>query len=94
MEFQDIMDYIILYLPVILAVLSEITVVATVISKVRGYFESTKQAVDTLKESTEYTALKNQMQVVLDENTKLKKQMNVLMETITRVKVNDNESKN
>ena len=94
MEFQNIMDYIILYLPVILAVLSEITVVATVISKVRGYFESTKEAVDTLKESTEYTALKNQMQVVLDENAKLKKQMEVLMETITRVKANNNESKN
>ena len=94
MEFKVIMDYIILYLPAVLAVLSEIAVVATVINKVRGYFESTKEAVDTLKESAEYTALKNQMQVVLDENIKLKKQINVLMETITRVKANNNESKN
>lgn len=94
MEFQVIMDYIVLYLPAILAVLSEIAVVATVINKVRGYFESTQEAVDSLKESTEYTALKNQMQVVLNENAKLKKQMDVLMETITRVKANNNESKN
>lgn len=94
MEFAVIMEYIAQYLPVILAVISEIAVVATVISKVTTYFKQTKEAVDTLKESTEYTALKNQMQVVLDENAKLKKQMNVLMETVTRVKVDNNEPKN
>ena len=94
MEFVIIMDYIVQYLPVILAVISEIAVVATVISKVTAYFKQTKEAVDTLKESTEYTALKNQMQIVLDENAKLKRQMNVLMETVTRVKVDNNEPKN
>lgn len=88
---EVIMDYIIQYLPIIIAIISEIGVVAAVISKVANYFKQTKEAVDTLKESTEYTALKNQMRTVLEENAKLKKQMNVLMEKITHIKVNEDE---
>ena len=88
---EVILEYITQYLPIIIAIVSEIGIVAAVINKVSNYFKQTKEAVDTLKESTEYTALKNQMKIVLDENAKLKKQMNILMEKITHVKVEENE---
>lgn len=86
---EAILDYITLYAPVIIAVLSEIGVVAAMIAKVTSYFKKANAAVNELKESSEYKELKNQMKVVLEENYRLKTKIDTLIETMTHVKVQD-----
>lgn len=86
---ESVLQYISLYSPIIIAVLSEIGVVAALIAKVTSYFKKANEAVATLKESAEYKDLKNQMQVILEENYELKKKLNVVLEKITHVKVED-----
>lgn len=88
---ESVLQYIILYAPVIIAVLGEIGVVATMLTKITLYFKRANAAVDELKQSTEYKSLKNQMKVVIDENIELKKQLNIVMEKLTHVKVKNEE---
>ena len=86
---EAVLEYITIYAPVLVAVVSEIGVVATMITKTTSYFKKASAAVDELKESTEYKELKNQMKIVIDENIELKKKLNVVMEKLTHVKVQD-----
>lgn len=86
---ESVLQYITLYAPVVIAILGEIGVVAAMIAKITSYFKKANAAVDELKQSTEYKALKNQMSVVIDENIELKKQLNIVMEKLTHVRVQD-----
>ena len=86
---ETVLEYITIYAPVVVAVLSEIGVVAALIAKITSYFKKASAAVDELKQSAEYKALKNQMSIVIEENIELKKQLNIVMEKLTHVKVQD-----
>lgn len=86
---EAILDYITLYAPVIIAVISEIGVVAALIAKVTSYFKKADAAVKELKESAEYKQLRTQMQLVIEENYELKKKLDIVLEKITHVKVQD-----
>ena len=86
---MDMLDYIISLLPIILSVVSELGIVIGIIIKVSAYFKDTDKIISELKESPEYTALKNQMEVVLIENAKLKEQMTLLLEAVNKVKVSN-----
>ena len=86
---ETVLEYITIYAPVVVAVLSEIGVVAALIAKITSYFKKASAAVDELKQSEEYKALKNQMKIVIDENIELKKNLNAVMEKLTHVKVQD-----
>lgn len=94
MEFEYIMDYIIQFLPIVLAIFGEILVVVSSIAKITSHLnkanktiESAQEEVNKLQENAEYRKLKNQMQVVLEDNATLKKQIAVLMEKLTTVRV-------
>ena len=69
---MDMLDYIISLLPIILSVVSELGIVIGIIIKLSACFKDANKVISELKESPEYTALKNQMEVVLIENAKLK----------------------
>ena len=84
---MDMLDYIISLLPIILSVVSELGIVIGIVIKVSAYFKDTNKIISELKESPEYTALKNQMEVVLIENAKLKEQMILLLEAFNKFKV-------
>ena len=86
---MDMLDYIISLLPIILSVVSELGIVIGIVIKVSTYFKDTSKAISELKESPEYTALKNQMEVVLIENAKLKEQMTLLLEAVNKIKVSN-----
>lgn len=86
---MDMLDYIISLLPIILSVVSELGIVIGIIIKVSAYFKDTDKIISELKESPEYTALKNQMEVVLIENAKLKEQMTLLLEAVNKIKVSN-----
>lgn len=86
---MDMLDYIISLLPIILSVVSELGIVIGIVIKVSVYFKDTNKAISELKESPEYTALKNQMEVVLIENAKLKEQMTLLLEAVNKIKVSN-----
>lgn len=90
---ENIMEYIALYAPVVVALISEVTVVASLIKKVTSYFKNAEATVKELKESAEYTQLKDQMKIVIEENYELKKTLNLVLEKLTHVKVkNENEN--
>lgn len=91
---DSIMEYIALYAPVVVALISEVAVVASLIKKVTSYFKNAEATVKELKESAEYKDLKNQMQIILEENYELKKKLNVVLEKITHVKVKDEGENN
>ena len=86
---MDMLDYIISLLPIILSVVSELGIVIGIVIKVSAYFKDTNKIISELKESPEYTALKNQMEVVLIENAKLKEQMTLLLEAVNKIKVSN-----
>lgn len=86
---MDMLDYIISLLPIILSVVSELGIVIGIVIKVSAYFKDTDKVISELKESPEYTALKNQMEVVLIENAKLKEQMTLLLEAVNKIKVSN-----
>lgn len=86
---EIILDYIVQYAPVILAILSEVGVVIAVLNKVKSYFTKAEANVKELKESNEYKELKAQLSVVIEENYELKKKLNTVMEKLTHVKVQD-----
>lgn len=86
---MEILDYIISLLPVILSIITEVGIVVGIITKVSAYFKDTDKIISELKESPEYTALKNQMEVVLIENAKLKEQMVALLEAVNKIKVSN-----
>ena len=86
---MDMLDYIISLLPIILSVVSELGIVIGIVIKVSAYFKDTDKIISELKESPEYTALKNQMEVVLIENAKLKEQMTLLLEAVNKIKVSN-----
>ena len=86
---MDMLDYIISLLPIILSVVSELGIVIGIVIKVSTYFKDTDKIISELKESPEYTALKNQMEVVLIENAKLKEQMTLLLEAVNKIKVSN-----
>lgn len=86
---MDMLDYIISLLPIILSVVSELGIVIGIVIKVSAYFKDTNKVISELKESPEYTALKNQMEVVLIENAKLKEQMTLLLEAVNKIKVSN-----
>ena len=91
---ESVLQYISLYSPIIIAIISEIGVVASMIAKITSYFKKANAAVDELKQSSEYKDLKNQMKVVLEENYELKIKLNVVLEKITHVKVQDETDQN
>ena len=84
---MDMLDYIISLLPIILSIVTELGMVIGIVIKVSAYFKDTDKIISELKESPEYTALKNQMEVVLIENAKLKEQMTLLLEAVNKIKV-------
>ena len=86
---ESVLEYITIYAPVIMAVLSEVGVVCALIAKITSYFKKAEGAVKELKESSEYKELKEQMKVVLQENYELKKQLDLVLEKMTHVKVNN-----
>ena len=86
---MDMLDYIINLLPIILSVVTELGIVIGIVIKVSAYFKDTDKVISELKESPEYTALKNQMEVVLIENAKLKEQMTLLLEAVNKIKVSN-----
>ena len=86
---MDMLDYIISLLPIILSIVTELGMVIWIVIKVSAYFKDTDKIISELKESPEYTALKNQMEVVLIENAKLKEQMTLLLEAVNKIKVSN-----
>ena len=86
---MEILDYINSLLPIILSVVTELGIVIGIVIKVSDYFKDTDKVISELKESPEYTALKNQMEVVLIENAKLKEQMTLLLEAVNKIKVSN-----
>ena len=86
---MEILDYIISLLPIILSIVTELGMVIGIVIKVSAYFKNTDKIISELKESPEYTALKNQMEVVLIENAKLKEQMTLLLEAVNKIKVSN-----
>ena len=86
---MDMLDYIISLLPIILSIVTELGMVIGIVIKVSAYFKDTDKIISELKESPEYTALKNQMEVVLIENAKLKEQMTLLLEAVNKIKVSN-----
>ena len=83
------LDYLIQYGPVVLAVITEIGVVASLIAKVKSFFTTTEKTVAELKESSEYKELKNNMIILMNDNRRLKQQLSLVLEQLTRVKVKD-----
>ena len=86
---ESLLQYITLYSPAVIAVLSEVGVVAALIAKITSYFKKAEMSINNLKESPEYKELKLQMISVLKENNELKKDIKILMEKLTHVKVQD-----
>ena len=92
---EILLDYIIQYAPVILALLSEVSVVVAVLKKIKAYFTEAEANVKELKESAEYKDLKLQMREILNENSELKKNLNAVMVKLSHMKVqNDNNRDN
>lgn len=90
---EEILEYITIYAPVLVAIFSEIGVVAALIYKITDYFTKANKAVEELKESNEYKEIKNQIKLVVKENKELKTKLNNLLEKISHVKVEDEEFK-
>lgn len=91
---ETVLEYITIYAPVIVAVLSEVGIVASLIAKITSYFKNANAAVKELKESAEYTELKHQMNNVIKENKELKVKLNIVLEKLTHVKVQDETIEN
>lgn len=89
-----IVEYLIVYIPVILAILSEVIIAAKIISKITAFFKSTNKAVADLKESPEYKELKDQMKVVLKENAELKEMLRVVLLKLNNEVDNGKETTN
>lgn len=91
---ESVLEYITLYAPVVLAIFSEVGVVAAMIKKTSSYFKKAETAVEELKQSSEYKELKDQMKIVLEENFELKQKLDIVLEKLTHVKVQDGTIKN
>lgn len=89
---EILLDYIIQYAPVILALLSEVGVVVAVLKKVKAYFIEAEANVKELKESAEYKDLKLQMREILNENSELKKNLNAVMAKLSHMKVKNDDN--
>lgn len=82
---EEVISIIVNYLPVVLALLSEIGVVAGVIVKIREATNNIFAKTDEIVQSNDFTDLRNQMQVVIQENIKLKEQISQMINKIDKI---------
>lgn len=86
---EEIVAMIVNYLPVVLAILSEVGVVAGVIIKIREATNQIFKKTDEIVESNDFTDLKDQLANAHRENMKLKEQIDKLIASLN--KVNESE---